>query len=319
MPGGLLQIHDPLKPRGHAVGIDLGTTNSLVAAVVDGKPRAFPVDEDGSLLLPSVVNYAADGAVLVGARARALAAVEPTSTIASVKRFMGKGPDDAETRALGAYKFAPGALGGPVRGEGRAPGDADRGLGGDPPRAEAAGGGRAHRQGGAGGHHRPGVLRRRPAPGHARRRAARRPRGAAAPQRAHRGGARLRARQGKPGDVRGLRPRRRDVRHLHPPAGGRRVPGEVDGRRLGARRGRLRPGHRRPLPRGARAGPGRRAGSTGGDRAARRGAERQGDADPPGDDRAVGARADVHRDPGRDGRAGSPLCSSGRGWPAVAR
>ncbi|MGZ6140704.1 MAG: Fe-S protein assembly chaperone HscA [Myxococcaceae bacterium] len=108
MPGGLLQIHDPLKPRGHAVGIDLGTTNSLVAAVVEGKPRAFPVDEDGSLLLPSVVNYAADGAVLVGVRARALAAVEPTSTIASVKRFMGKGPEDAETKALGAYRFAPG-------------------------------------------------------------------------------------------------------------------------------------------------------------------------------------------------------------------
>ncbi|MGZ5958414.1 MAG: Fe-S protein assembly chaperone HscA [Myxococcaceae bacterium] len=108
MPGGLLQIHDPLKPRGHAVGIDLGTTNSLVAAVVEGKPRAFPVDEDGSLLLPSVVNYAADGAVLVGVRARALAAVEPTSTIASVKRFMGKGPEDAETRALGANRFFPG-------------------------------------------------------------------------------------------------------------------------------------------------------------------------------------------------------------------
>ncbi|MGZ6071646.1 MAG: Fe-S protein assembly chaperone HscA [Myxococcaceae bacterium] len=108
MPGGLLQIHDPLKPRGHAVGIDLGTTNARVAAEVEGKPRAFPVDEDGSLLLPSVVNYAADGAVLVGVRARALAAVEPTSTIASVKRFMGKGPEDAETKALGAYRFAPG-------------------------------------------------------------------------------------------------------------------------------------------------------------------------------------------------------------------
>ncbi len=108
MPGGLLQIHDPLKPRGHAVGIDLGTTNSLVAAVVEGRPRAFPVDEDGSLLLPSVVHYATDGAVLVGVRARALAAVEPTSTLASVKRFMGKGPEDAETKALGAYRFAPG-------------------------------------------------------------------------------------------------------------------------------------------------------------------------------------------------------------------
>jgi molecular chaperone HscA len=111
MAGGLLQIHDPLKPRGHAVGIDLGTTNSLVAAVIDGKPRAFPVDEGGSLLLPSVVHYATDGSVIVGARARVLAVAEPTSTIASVKRFMGKGPEDAETRALGAYRFA---AGGPV-------------------------------------------------------------------------------------------------------------------------------------------------------------------------------------------------------------
>ncbi len=111
MPGGLLQIHDPLKPRGHAVGIDLGTTNSLVAAVMDGKPRCFPVDDGGALLLPSVVHYAMDGSVIVGARARALAASEPTSTLASVKRFMGKGPEDAETRALGAYRFV---KGGPV-------------------------------------------------------------------------------------------------------------------------------------------------------------------------------------------------------------
>jgi molecular chaperone HscA len=106
--GGLLQIHDPLKPRGHAVGIDLGTTNSLVAAVIEGKPRAFEADEGGSLLLPSVVHYGADGSVVVGARARALAASEPTSTIASVKRFMGKGPEDAETRTLGAYRFVKG-------------------------------------------------------------------------------------------------------------------------------------------------------------------------------------------------------------------
>ena len=108
MAGGLLQIHDPLKPRGHAVGIDLGTTNSLVAAVLDGKPRAFPVDEAGALLLPSVVAYGADGSVVVGAQARELAASEPTSTIASVKRFMGKGPEDAETQRLGAYRFATG-------------------------------------------------------------------------------------------------------------------------------------------------------------------------------------------------------------------
>jgi molecular chaperone HscA len=109
MAGGLLQIHDPLKPRGQAVGIDLGTTNSLVATVQHGKPSCFVVDEEGSLLLPSVVHYAQDGSVIVGARARALAAESPTSTIASVKRFMGKGPEDAETRALGAYRFARGS------------------------------------------------------------------------------------------------------------------------------------------------------------------------------------------------------------------
>jgi len=55
-----------------------------------------------------VVHYGADGSVVVGARARALAASEPTSTIASVKRFMGKGPEDAETRTLGAYRFVKG-------------------------------------------------------------------------------------------------------------------------------------------------------------------------------------------------------------------
>jgi molecular chaperone HscA len=106
---GYLQIHDPLKPKGQAVGIDLGTTNSLVAAVAQGKPRCVPVDEGDSLLLPSVVHYAKDGGVVVGARARKLAAEHPTDTIASVKRFMGRSPDDAETRKLGAYRFVPGA------------------------------------------------------------------------------------------------------------------------------------------------------------------------------------------------------------------
>jgi molecular chaperone HscA len=108
MSGGLLQIHDPLKPKGHVVGIDLGTTNSLVAAVVNGAPFCLPVDEEGGKLLPSVVHYAVDGGVLVGARARALAAEFPTSTVASAKRFMGKGRADAETKKLGAYRFAAG-------------------------------------------------------------------------------------------------------------------------------------------------------------------------------------------------------------------
>ncbi|HZI14175.1 MAG TPA: Hsp70 family protein, partial [Myxococcus sp.] len=105
---GYLQIHDPLKPKGHAVGIDLGTTNSLVASVVQGKPRCIVADEGESNLLPSVVHYGKDGGVVVGARAKTLASEHPTDTILSVKRFMGRSPDDAETRKLGAYKFAAG-------------------------------------------------------------------------------------------------------------------------------------------------------------------------------------------------------------------
>jgi molecular chaperone HscA len=106
---GYLQIHDPLKPKGHAVGIDLGTTNSLVASVLQGKPQCLPADEGDSRLLPSVVHYAKDGGVVVGARARRLATEHPTDTIISVKRFMGRSPEDPETRKLGHYQFAQGS------------------------------------------------------------------------------------------------------------------------------------------------------------------------------------------------------------------
>ncbi|MFL5350335.1 MAG: Fe-S protein assembly chaperone HscA [Hyalangium sp.] len=105
---GYLQIHDPLKPKGYAVGIDLGTTNSLVASVIHGKPQCLPADEGDARLLPSVVHYAKDGGVVVGSRARKLAAEHPTDTIISVKRFMGRSPEDPETRKLGHYKFKEG-------------------------------------------------------------------------------------------------------------------------------------------------------------------------------------------------------------------
>jgi molecular chaperone HscA len=105
---GLLQIHDPLKPKGHVVGIDLGTTNSLVASVVQGKTKCLPVDDE-ALLLPSVVHYAKDGSVSVGKRAVEKLSSDPTDTIKSVKRFMGKSLGDLETRKLGAWKFVEGA------------------------------------------------------------------------------------------------------------------------------------------------------------------------------------------------------------------
>ncbi len=106
---GVLQIHDPKKPKGHAVGIDLGTTHSLVAAVISGKPRALPVDEEAGVLLPSVVHYAKAGHVVVGKWARKVASEHPEDTIVSVKRFMGRSPDDPQTKKLGPYRFVGGA------------------------------------------------------------------------------------------------------------------------------------------------------------------------------------------------------------------
>src|SRR4051794_7520496 len=100
----LLQIHDPqAAPR--PIGIDLGTTNSLVAHVAStGEPVTLR-DCDNEALIPSVVHYTADGRVLVGRDALSLAEKFPEDTIISVKRFMGRGADDAETRKLGPYRF----------------------------------------------------------------------------------------------------------------------------------------------------------------------------------------------------------------------
>jgi molecular chaperone HscA len=107
----LLDIFDPKAPP-QAIGIDLGTTHSIVATVRQGRPTAL-VTCDGTALLPSVVHYSDHGAVQVGRAARAWAENDPGRTIASVKRFMGRGAGDAETRALGAWRFA-------ERGEGEA-------------------------------------------------------------------------------------------------------------------------------------------------------------------------------------------------------
>jgi Fe-S protein assembly chaperone HscA len=74
------------------VGIDLGTTNSLVAWVDGGVPKVIP-DAEGRFLLPSIVAYTPDG-VLVGEAARRQLARRPAETIYSVKRFMGRGYDD---------------------------------------------------------------------------------------------------------------------------------------------------------------------------------------------------------------------------------
>src|SRR6476646_7438925 len=75
------------------VGIDLGTTNSLVAIVEDGTPRVIPAP-DGSKLVPSVIYFDEAGQVLVGNGAKEKMVEKSKNTIFSIKRFMGKGIDD---------------------------------------------------------------------------------------------------------------------------------------------------------------------------------------------------------------------------------
>jgi molecular chaperone HscA len=97
----LLQISEPgqsAAPHQHrlAAGIDLGTTNSLVATVRSGLAETLP-DIEGHHLLPSIVRYAKDAAPQVGYTAKAQANVDPLNTIASVKRLMGRGLKDVKT------------------------------------------------------------------------------------------------------------------------------------------------------------------------------------------------------------------------------
>jgi molecular chaperone HscA len=107
----LFEIFDPKAPA-RPIGIDLGTTNSLVAYVANERPVAI-ADCDLAVLVPSVVAYLPNGDVVVGRRAAQLAAEHPRDTIVSVKRFMGRGANDDETRRLGPYEFVPASPGEP--------------------------------------------------------------------------------------------------------------------------------------------------------------------------------------------------------------
>ena len=100
-PGQAIDPH--LRKR--AAGIDLGTTNSLIASVRAGVAETLP-DADGAHMLPSVVRYSEDG-VIVGEAARQMAAADSSNTMVSIKRLMGRGVEDIST--LGdklPYEFA---------------------------------------------------------------------------------------------------------------------------------------------------------------------------------------------------------------------
>ena len=108
----LLQIAEPGQtPQPHqrrlAVGIDLGTTNSMVAALRSGRSEPLP-DAQGNVILPSAVRYL-DGRIEVGQAAREAASSDPLNTVLSVKRLMGRGV--ADVKQLGEqlpYRFVGG-------------------------------------------------------------------------------------------------------------------------------------------------------------------------------------------------------------------
>ena len=112
----LLEIHEPGEtPLPHAgeaslaVGIDLGTTNSVVAIAREGVPAALH-DEAGKALVPSVVAYPDAGGVVVGDEARLVMVREPRNAIASIKRLMGRGAADLHTVAgVLPYEVEPGS------------------------------------------------------------------------------------------------------------------------------------------------------------------------------------------------------------------
>jgi molecular chaperone HscA len=105
----LLQISEPgQSPDPHtrriALGIDLGTTHSLVAAVKSGVAECLP-DDEGRVILPSVVRYLPNQGRKIGFEAQAAQSIDPENTIASVKRLMGRGMNDIANADKLPYKL----------------------------------------------------------------------------------------------------------------------------------------------------------------------------------------------------------------------
>lgn len=87
-----------------AIGIDLGTTNSVVAVMEGGEPKVI-INEEGSRLTPSVVAFTKDGEILVGQVAKRQAVTNPENTVFSIKRFMGRKYDEVnEEMKMVPYK-----------------------------------------------------------------------------------------------------------------------------------------------------------------------------------------------------------------------
>ena len=245
-----------------AVGIDLGTTNSVIATVEGGHPTVVP-NAEGSRTTPSVVAFTDQGERLVGQLARRQAILNPKGTISSAKRFIGRrfnevsseinavtfdvveGPDGVARFSIRGKQYAPeeiSALGAAQARRGR---------------REVPG-----REGDRGGDHRAGVLQRCPTAGDQGRREDRRIGGAPHHQRADRRGPGVRPRQEVERDRARVRPRRRHIRRQHPRCRRRRGRGARHVGRHPPRRRRLRSPARRPprrrVPEGQRHRPAQR-------------------------------------------------------------
>ena len=230
---------------GRVIGIDLGTTNSCMAVLEGGEPTVIE-NSEGGRTTPSVVAFSKDGQRLVGTPAKRQAVTNPENTIFSIKRFMGrKSTEVSEEMTIVPYRVASRPERRRPRGGRRQAVRAAGDLRDDPPEAEGRRRGQARRAGDRRRDHGAGLLQRRAAPGHQGRGPHRRPERPAHRQRAHRGRAGLRPRQGGRAPRARLRPRRRHVRRVGARAGRRRLRREVDRRRQPPRRRQLRQGDRR--------------------------------------------------------------------------
>jgi molecular chaperone DnaK len=149
---------------GKIIGIDLGTTNSVVAVMEGGEPKVIP-NEEGGRTTPSVVGFTKNGERLVGQVAKRQAITNPENTVYSIKRFMGRRFDEVtEEMKMVPYKVVQSGDHVAVHGAGQGVHPAAD-FGDDSAEAEEGGGRLPRREGHRSGYHRAGVFQRRAAAG----------------------------------------------------------------------------------------------------------------------------------------------------------